>query len=226
MVEQSSTEGARTGLFNFRVSRKGEFEDNERASKRQRVGSSAAAGLKMTPDSTIDPSPVPVLRKPTARGIATSASTTSTRRSTRLQQGIVKPQMKVRQSRSQQRILRLKSYGVAPACLWGNPKGSTPLTILRTYDRLGLKLPIAPPQLALLRCGQRSHAGVRLRARRETGRWCACRPVHSRYGARVRNGAFANVPVRVQRDDRHTGKAAAATAAVAHRDDPHRERVL
>ena len=123
MVEQSSTEGARTGLFNFRVSRKGEFEDNERASKRQRVGSSAAAGLKMTPDSTIDPSPVPVLRKPTARGSATSASTTSTRRSTRLQQGIVKPQIKVRQSRSQQWYSPIEIVRRSTCLRLGQPEG-------------------------------------------------------------------------------------------------------
>ena len=59
----------------------------------------------MTPDNTIEPSPVPVMRKLTTRATATSTSTASTRRSTRLQQGIVKPQIKVRQSRLQQRIL-------------------------------------------------------------------------------------------------------------------------
>lgn len=125
------------GLSGLRLSRKGEFEDNERASKRPRVGSSASAGSKMNLDSTditMESTPVPVARKPTTRAAATSTSTTSTRRSTRLQQGIAKPHIKVRRSRPRECILRLKLSGVAPTFNRGKPKSPAPLPILRTYN--------------------------------------------------------------------------------------------
>jgi len=134
MDESTPTTAVRASFFNLHVSRKGEFEDDERASKRQRVGSSAAAGLKMNPDSSVVPNPVPVVRKPAARATATATFTASTRRSTRLQQGIVKPQIKVRQPRSQDCILRLILSGAVPTLIGGKPKRPTPLTILRTYN--------------------------------------------------------------------------------------------
>lgn len=96
MVEQNPTIGARTGLFNLQVSRKGEFEHDERASKRPRYGSSASSALKMNPGGIVEPGPPPIVRKTTAKATAPSTSTASARRSTRLQQGNVKAQIKVR----------------------------------------------------------------------------------------------------------------------------------
>ena len=226
IAEPNPNTGARTGLFNLQVSRKGEFEHDERASKRPRYGSSASSALKMNPDNVMEPSPLPIVRKSTIKATVPSTSTASARRSTRLQQGNVKSQIKVRRSRSHGCGLRLKMSGAASASICCKSKGPAPLTTLRTYNRLRVKLPIAPPQLTFRRCGQRPCPAVRLRTRRETGRWCARRSIYPRHGARVRKGAFANVPVRVQGDDRDTRKAAAATAALAYGHDSHRKGLL
>jgi hypothetical protein len=142
MVEPNSTAGARTGLFSLGMSRKSEFEDDERVTKRLRVGPATPAGFKMNPDNTnvtMEPTPAPVGRRAPARAAATSTSVARNMKT----QGSRKPQVKVRRSGSQGCILRLNLFVLCshlhlPLPLRSTPKSGTthnPQSIQPTRDQ-------------------------------------------------------------------------------------------